>query len=345
MVPGARLHSAVRRCVQASLAVGTIAALTLGIDVASAGSPVTSTGAAVQAVVTGAPTPTAFAFHGPTMFVGEGPAQPSGDPGGLFVRTGDTVSKVAGSPSFVYGLAWHDHALYVSTGPSILAMGGWNGTSFATTRTVSSPPSPFPGFNGIAFSPGGRLYAGLSLVEPTYDHAKEPFPLEEAVVSMTASGDDLRVVARGLRQPWQLHFVAGEPYPYVSDEAQDHTKVVPPDEIVIAKPGEDYGFPTCTWERVTVCGSFTKPLIVLPGHASPMGISSIGNTLYVALYSGLGFGPEVVTIPAGGGDPTPLITGFASPVIALGIHDGNLFVGEQSGTIWKLKLKLKRRSA
>src|SRR5665213_754880 len=137
MVRGARLGSAVRRCIRASLRVGIVAvALSLGAGVASANLPVVTTGAPVQAVVTGAPTPTAFAFDGSTMFVGEGPAQPSGKPGGLFVRVGRTVSKVAGSPIFVFGLAWHDHSLYVSTGPSILAMNGWNGTRFKTTRTI-----------------------------------------------------------------------------------------------------------------------------------------------------------------------------------------------------------------
>ena len=119
---------------------------------------------------------------------------------------------------------------------------------------------------------------------------------------MTAQGTDLRFVTHGLRQPFQLHFPSGSPYPYVTDLGQDQgpPKSIPRDEIIVAKPGQNYGFPTCTWQhdQPKMCRPFNKPLIFLPPHASPMGISSISKTLYVALYTGIGSsGPEVVKIP------------------------------------------------
>jgi hypothetical protein len=48
-----------------------------------------------------------------------------------------------------------------------------------------------------------------------------------------------------------------------------------------------------------------------------MGINAVGNTLYVALFGGTGKGPEVVSIPARrGGQATPVLTGYAAPVVA-----------------------------
>ena len=296
----------------------------------------TAAGAPVALVASGLQTLTAFAWDHDTMFAGEGPSYPGNTPGGLFLIKGSAVTKIPDSPSNVYGLAWHWGKLYVSTGPSIEVMSGWNGTMFASIKTIFSPPSPlFYGFNGIAIGPDGRLYAALGLEEPTYDHAKDPYPLSQAVVSMTTTGKDLRVIARGIRQPFQLDFPQGSRWPYVTDLGQDAGQI-PPDEIVVAKPGANYGFPTCTWLVLSKCGGFTKPKYLLPKHASPMGIASVGRTLYVALFTGIGgngFNPEVVTIPAGGGKPTPFITDIGVQVIGLAIHRGILYVGTVNGLV------------
>ena len=61
-----------------------------------------------------------------------------------------------------------------------------------------------------AFAPNGRLWAGIAL-DSTFDLKKSPDHYGNTVVSMKADGSDLRVMARGLRQPFQLAF------PYRSD--------------------------------------------------------------------------------------------------------------------------------
>ena len=288
----------------------------------------------MQVVGTGVPTPTAFAFDGSTVFVGSGPQEMPSGPGGLFVVSGGTATKIPKTPAVVFGLVWRAGTLYVSTGPKIVGLSGWNGSAFSATKTISVGRKGFPGFNGLAFGPDGRLYAGVALNEK-FDHAKDPSPLAQTVVSMTASGKGLRVVARGLRQPFQLTFPAGSKHPFVSDLSQDKGKI-PPDEIVVAKSGQDYGFPTCTWVVARSCGKFDKPLILLPKHASPMGIGSVGSTLYVSLFGGTGKGPEVVTIPTGGGTPSPFVTGFVAPVIGLGINAGNVYFGDLTGRIYEV---------
>jgi len=319
-----------------AIAIAIAAVVASAVAAGAAGGPIAASGAPVQLLASGLPSPTSFAWDGSTMFVGDGPADPTFAPGGLFTLANGVGTLVPGSPEYVFGLAWHDGKLYVSTGPTIETMSGWDGTQFASIKTIWSGSPQFYGFNGIAFGPDGRLYAGLGLKEPTYDHSKDPYWLSQAVVSMTAAGKDLRIIARGIRQPFQLAFPQGSRYPYVTDLGQDGG-AIPPDEIVLARPGKNYGFPSCTWLVLSKCRGYQRPKILLPEHASPMGIASIGHTLYVALFTGIGGNnPEVVTIPTRGGKPTPLVTDFGVQIIALAIHDGELYVGTVDGAIYEV---------
>jgi glucose/arabinose dehydrogenase len=299
-------------------------------------SPVAANGKPLQVIATGVEAPTSFAFAGSTVFVGSG-EQDLGGKGGLYTVADGKATLVPNTPSLVFGLAWHSGTLYVADGPRIVMLGGWNGTTFATQKTIYTGKKGFPGFNGLAFGPEGRLYAGLTIEQHKYDHSKDPFPLSEAVVSMTAAGKGIRIVARGLRQPFQLTFPEGSRYPYVTVLGQDEGKA-PRDQIVVAKSGQNYGFPTCTWMTGQHCKGFDKPWLFLPPHASPMGIGSIGKTLYVALFNGIldKQGSEVITVPTAGGKPKPFVTGFESSIIALGVNEGNIYIGELNGSIYEV---------
>jgi glucose/arabinose dehydrogenase len=323
-------------------ALASVASLMLVASGGAAGPPLpkATNGNAVEVLATGVPTPTAFAFTGQTVFAGSGPNEQSGGPGGLFTVAAGKATKVPKTPPVVFGLAWKSNTLYVSTGPTIVALGGWNGTTFSSEKTVyANKKKGFPGFNGLAFGPEGRLYAGLAL-NPKYDHSADPFKPSQSVVSMSAAGKGFKVVAEGLRQPFQLNFPTGSKYPYVTVLGQDKGKA-PSDEIVVAKPGQNYGFPTCTWtlpQQKAQCKGLDEPAIFLPPHASPMGIGSIGKTLFVSLFGGTGKGPEVVEMSERG-QPRPFLTGFAAPVIALGVNDGSVYVGDLTGSIYKVAAK------
>jgi glucose/arabinose dehydrogenase len=324
-------------------ALAAVASLAIVAASGAAGPPVpkASNGNPVEVVGTGVPTPTAFAFTGSTVFAGSGPNEQSGGPGGLFTLADGKATKVPNTPPIVFGLAWQSNKLYVSTGPSIVALEGWNGTTFTGESTVfASKSKAFAGFNGLAFGPDGRLYAGLAL-NAKYDHSQNPYKPSQAVVSMTAAGKGMKVVAEGLRQPFQLNFPKGSKYPYVSVLGQDKGGKAPNDEIVVAKPGQNYGFPDCTWilpKQEKACEGFDEPAIFLPPHSSPMGIGSIGKTLYVSLFGGTGKGPEVIEMSEKG-QPQPLLTGFAAPVIALGVNQGSIYVGDLTGSIYKVAAK------
>ena len=325
----------------AALAAVASLAIVAGSGAAGPPLPKASNGNAVEVVGTGVPTPTAFAFTGSTVFSGSGPNEESGGPGGLFTLADGKATKVPNTPPIVFGLAWKSNKLYVSTGPSIVALEGWNGTAFSKeTLVYANKKKGFPGFNGIAFGPEGRLYAGLSL-NPKYDHSADPFKPSQSVVSMTAAGKGFRVVSEGIRQPFQLNFPQGSKYPYVTSLSQDKGGKTPNDAIIVAEPGQNYGFPTCTWilpKQQKQCEGKDEPAIFLPPHASPMGIGSIGKTLYVSLFGGTGKGPEVVEMSEKG-QPRPLLTGFAAPVIALGVNEGSIYVGDLTGSIYKVAAK------
>lgn len=333
------------RAFGAALLAAFIAVASFAI-VASSGAagpplPKAANGNTVEVVGTGVPTPTAFAFTGQTVFAGSGPNEETNGPGGLFTVAGGKATQVPNTPPIVFGLAWKSNKLYVSTGPTIVALSGWNGTAFSSEKTVyANKKKGFPGFNGLAFGPEGRLYAGLALNQK-YDHSADPFKPSQAVVSMTAAGKGFKVVAEGLRQPFQLDFPQGSKYPYVTVLGQDKGGKAPNDEIVVAKPGQNYGFPTCTWilpKQEKQCKGFDEPQVFLPPHASPMGIGSIGRTLYVSLFGGTGKGPEVVEMSERG-QPQPFLTGFAAPVIALGVNNGSIYVGDLTGSIYKVAAK------
>jgi glucose/arabinose dehydrogenase len=297
--------------------------------------PTAVNGNAVTTVATGVTTPTAFAFTGDTIFAGSGPSEDPSSHGltGLFTLAGGKATQVPGTAPVVSGLAWHDDKLYVSAFTKIIAYSGWDGTKFASSKTVTSGLKG--GYNGIAFGPDNRLYAGVSFREK-FDPGGDPSPHAQSVISMTATGKNIKTVAKGLRQPFQLYFPQGSKFPYVGVLGQEKGKI-PEDAIVVAKPGENYGYPKCQFGFASTCKGFTKPLITLPKHASPMGITSIGSTLYVSLFGGIGDGkPVVATLPVKGGKPKPFLTGFAAPVIALGQNAGKIYVGDLTGTIYSV---------
>jgi glucose/arabinose dehydrogenase len=272
------------------------------------------------------------------VFVSDFGSQNGIGPGGVYVLKHGSARRLAGSPQHVFGLAWRLGTLYVSAGPKLLAWGGWNGSSFTRTKTIYMAPNGFTGFNGLGFGADGRLYAGVDL-GVVNDHSPASAPFAFDVLSFNAAGKDLKVVARGLRQPFQLAFPAGSSSPFVSDLGQDlPAGIAPPDYVVRVHKGDNYGFPKCNWLVKSACRGFTKPFKFLPPHASPMGLGIIGNRLYMALF---GAGPnsfaEVVSMPLSGGALRTVLSGFAAPIVALNTDAGSVYVGETNGLVFRVR--------
>jgi glucose/arabinose dehydrogenase len=296
--------------------------------------PTAVNGKTVSTVASGVPIPIAFAWGAGKTFVAAGGSEDGSTPGGVFTVGGGSATKLPDSPSYAYGIAWRKGVLYVSGDRKLLAYSGWNGTGFSKVKTIFKGPKSFSGFGGIAFGPDGRLYAGVAISDFKYDSRKSPQPYAQSIVSLKPNGKDLRVVARGLREPWQMTFVKGIPQPFASVLAQDNLKQGPPDYIIRAREGQNYGFPKCNWNEPRPCRRFAKPYRLLPAHSSPMGIASVGKTIYVALFGRL----EVDRFAVDGGKRKPVLTGFAAPVVGLGIHKGWLYAGDLTNTVYRVKL-------
>jgi glucose/arabinose dehydrogenase len=285
----------------------------------------------VTVVARGVPTPTEFAaFDGRLFVAGYGAEHNANVQGGLYVLGGGKATRVPGSPKHVWGIAAAKNTLYLSTNQALLAWSGWNGTRFQKTRVVRTPAG-FGNFKGLAVGPDGLIYVGA-----TPDPNPSPSNSSASFVSVDPATGVISVIANGIRQPWQPLFLPGHALPLVSALNQDDLgKHRPPDYLLAIKRGANYGFPSCPAAPST-CSGYDQPLVQFPAHASPMGLGYLNGKLYVALYVGLGKGPVVVSMPPSGGTPTPFMSGFRAPLIALGTAGSNLYAGDQSGVIYRV---------
>jgi hypothetical protein len=336
-----RVARVIGRLIRA-MAVGLmLGAVALGGLAACAGAaprgPRTVTGQALTLVATGVPTATSFAFGVGQVFVGgAGDSDYQLRGGGVYVLRGHHARRLSGSPTHVTGLAWHGGALYISGDRQLYRWSGWNGSQFTSRQTIYTAPDSLQTFDGIGFGVDGRLYVGVGVGDDDNGPTTDAYARD--ILSFNASGGDLRVFARGIRQPWQLAFAPGSSSPYVSDLGPDDIKSEPnpPDMILRVRAGQNYGFPSCYWSTPAACASFTKPLQLLAPHTDPMGLVIVGKRLYFNEF-GVRNGPEVVWIPSSGGAIHKLATGFSQTIVALGEHGGRLYVGQTSGQIYSFK--------
>ena len=248
-----------------------------------------------------------------------------------------TAKLVPGSPKFSFGVVWHKGTLYVSAGSKLLAWSGWNGTKFAKQKTFYKAPKQFPGFNGLAFGANGRLYAGVDVGRHN-DHGPATAPYQYDVLSFNTAGGKPQIVAKGIRQPWQMAFPAGSNKPFVSALGQDSGATNPPDFLLAVKQGQNYGFPKCNWLVPSKCKNYAKPFKSFSSHTDVMGVAINGKRLYLSEFGCCGGPPQVVSMPMSGGKVKPLVTGFVAPIVGLGIHNGVLYVGDLAGDAWRVTL-------
>ncbi|GAC1574531.1 MAG: hypothetical protein NVS3B18_08140 [Candidatus Dormibacteria bacterium] len=301
--------------------------------------------AKVSLVASGLRNPTSFAFGDGAIFAGDSGNSQGVPNGGVYSLRNGTATAIPDSPIFVGGMQVHRGALFLSAatlGPAgtqfqILAWRGWNGTTFTNRRVVYTAPSMFGGFNGIAFGPDGRLYAGTDAgLLNGNDHGPASLsPHLYEILSMNTSGRAVRVFASGIRQPWQMTFVPGSSSPFVSDLGQDGPKSVknPPDFLLKVKPGDNFGFPGCNHTMASRCNRFARPFKSFRPHTSIMGLGVIGRALYMGSFRGAGGqgGGALYSMPIAGGQVKPVVLGFPLATDALAVHRGDLYVGGATG--------------
>ncbi|HLI61384.1 MAG TPA: hypothetical protein VKV21_17130 [Solirubrobacteraceae bacterium] len=345
----------VRIAACAATCAAVVATTTVAADAAGGPpAPKAHGGATVSLFASGLKNPTAFAWGDGAMFAGDSGNSETVPNGGVDIVANGTATMVPNGPIFVGGMAFHRGALYLSGGflkgkmPvwQIQKWSGFTGTDFTTRKVIYTAPKGFEGFNGIAFAPNGRLLVGVDtgLLNGNDHGPASTSPFLYDILSMTARGKDVKVFAKGIRQPWQMTFAPGSRAPFVSDLGQDGPKRVlklgPPDFVLKVHRGDNYGFPKCNWIRPKACRGFAKPFKMFPPHADIMGLAVMGHTLYMGSFLGpKGKGGALYKMSIRGGRVKPVVTGFPIATDALAAHGGSLYVGgsfKGAGSVYRV---------
>jgi glucose/arabinose dehydrogenase len=177
------------------------------------------------------------------------------------------------------GLTWHRGALVVSTQGTLWRVR--RGQRAAILRNL--PFGRHQQDNVVSYR--GRLYLGSG---STCDVCSERSRLSAAILSVGLDGRGLRVVARGLRNPYGLAVDPRTDKLYASVNERDELGDNEPAETVVeVRQGRHFGWPRC-WPShrrkrlVGNCRGVTPPTAYLEPHSAPGGMAFWRGGLYVA---------------------------------------------------------------
>ena len=255
------------------------------------------------------------------------------------------------------GLAWRGNELFVSEQGRLERLTLHAGRLVGRRVIVKGLPFGEHQQDNVVFH-DGRLYWGSG---STCDACKEKDARSATVLSLRPDGSDLRVVARGLRNPYGLAVQPGTGRLYASVNGQDElgtkTDPEPAEMVVVVKPGAFYGWPRCWPNARTLrlsgsCGGVTRPAAFLEPHASADGLAFWRGDLFVAewgQYLSNRFGRRVVRIELKKDGTASRVTvfasGFAHPLALLADRGGGLLVADWGrGIVYRIQARATRRS-
>jgi glucose/arabinose dehydrogenase len=249
------------------------------------------------------------------------------------------------------GLAWRDGTLYVSEqgrlSRFVLQRSALRGRR-VVVRGLSFGEHQQ---DNVVLGPDDRLYLGSG---STCDVCQERDSRSATVLSLKPNGSDLRIVARGLRNPFGLAFQPGTDRLFASVNGQDHLGTAkrpePAETVVLVRDGAFYGWPRC-WpsyqKRVLAgrCRGVTPPVAYLEPHSSADGIAFWRGDLFVALwgqYLSNRHGRKLVRIELGKGGSAKRVTtfarGFDHPLALVVDPRGGLLVADWGrGVIYRIQ--------
>jgi glucose/arabinose dehydrogenase len=140
-----------------------------------------------------------------------------------------------------------------------------DGTAIPQAIVTGLPGGAGGWLGNIRLGPDRRLYVAKA---SRCDTCTDDDPRRAALLSFTTDGQDMRIVARGLRNAFDFAFDADGAI-YIVDAERDNLpaelNVIPPNTI-----GLDFGFPTCGHQ--TECAGVTPPAFVFSPASAPAGI-------------------------------------------------------------------------
>lgn len=200
-------------------------------------------------------------------------------------RTPRTVATGLRTP---LGLAWHGKTLFISQ-QGRLERFVLRGRELARRRVlVRGIPFGLHQQDNVVVGRDGRLYWGSG---STCDACSEGDRRSAAVLSLRRDGRDLRVVARGLRNPFGLAVNPRSGRLYASVNEQDELGPDTAETVVIVKPDAFYGWPRCypSFRRERMmgrCSGVTPPAAYLEPHSSADGLAFYAGSAFPAAYRG-----------------------------------------------------------
>ncbi len=276
-------------------------------------------------------------------------------PDGLLYATQDTgevvvVGRGSSKPRVLargfatpLGLTWVGSTLFVSAQGYVSRLAVRGRQVVSRRKIVTRLPFERHQQDTIALGPDGRLYLGSG---STCDVCTEKDRRSGAILSFRQDGSDLRVVARGLRNPFGLVFDG--PTLYVSDNARDDLGENEPAETVVRfKQGADYGWPRCwaSWrlrKQQGSCRGVTPPIAYLEPHSSANTLALWAGTLIVAewgQYLSERWGRKLVQVNVRTGRSSTFVDGFEHPLgLAVEPRAGALLAGDWGrGVIYRIR--------
>jgi glucose/arabinose dehydrogenase len=205
-------------------------------------------------------------------------------------RRGAQARHVVSGLNTALGLTWFRGKLYVAHVVPYSASGGvkytgrvtaysrFNGRRFKRHRTiVKGIPTGQHRVNNIVPGPGGRLYMGVGSAADASAGSR----FGGTVVSFKPGGGDLRIEARGLRNPYGLAFAPDGATLLVSDNGRDDLgNNRPPEELnrfVVTGPAPHFGFPRCWGRDGGRCSGTRAPFAELAPHSAVGGVAAVGR--------------------------------------------------------------------
>jgi glucose/arabinose dehydrogenase len=258
---------------------------------------------------------------------------------------------VLGGVTVPLGLVWLDRkTLVVSAQGRLIRVGIRANGSAATPRTiVGHLPFGLHQQDNVLYVQGRLIFGNGS----TCNACAERDRRSAAVLSVRPDGNDLRIVARGMRNPYGLVRDPRTGRIYVSvngrDDVDRRGDPEPAEMVVELRQGRNYGWPKC-WPSarllriVGLCRGVTPPVAYLEPHASADGMAFWRGRLYVAewgQYDSNRFGRRVVAVRLTGPQKTRVSvfgSGFDHPLaLAVDRHDDLLVADWGRGVIYRIR--------